>query len=419
MRFKLILSAVCLLLCLTIASAADWPAFRGPANDGIAADSSAPTDWGPEQHVKWKTPLPRPGNGSPIVVAGRVFVTSAEDQEGKQRTLFCFDAGDGKQLWKQTVELDKVMPTHETNPYCGSTPLSDGRRVVVWHASGGLKCYDLDGKPQWSRDLGEFRHMWGYGTSPILHGKNVVLHTGPGDRVFVTAINIDTGETIWETDEPIEAKGDRNAAGKYQGSWTSPIVVRVGDADQLIVAMNTRVNGYDPQSGQIVWSHSGLRHDGGDLAYSSPIVVGDICVVTGGFRGPAMAFRLGESGDTTETSRLWRQENQPQSIGSGVQVDGYVYRPNAGPSTIDCLDPATGETRWTERAAGNQWASIIKVGDLLYATSQDGTTIVLRPNPEKFEVVATNRLGEACNATPAAADGQLFIRTDQHLWCIK
>jgi outer membrane protein assembly factor BamB len=100
-------------------------------------------------------------------------------------------------------------------------------------------------------------------------------------------------------------------------------------------------------------------------------------------------------------------------------VDGYVYRPNAGPSTIDCLDPATGETRWTERAAGNQWASIVKVGDLLYATSQDGTTTVFRPDPEKFDVVATNHLGETCNTTPAAADGQLFVRTDQHLWCLK
>lgn len=408
---------IALTFAASLAHAADWPAFRGPTYDGIAAEKSAPTTWSNAENVKWKAELPRPGNGSPIVVGDRVFVTSAEDDKGKQRSLYCFAANDGKQLWVRTVELDKVMPTHKTNPYCATTPLCDGKRVVVWHGSAGLWCYDMEGKELWSRDLGEFRHIWGYASSPVLYKNNIILHSGPGDRSFVAALNIETGETVWETEEPQDAKGSRNKAGQYQGSWSTPVIAKVDGEDQIIVMLNTRVNAYDPETGEIIASCDGLRHDRGDLAYSSAVIAGDICFATGGFSGPALAFRLGGKGDVTETHRLWRQEKQPQSIGSGVAVDGYVYRPNAGPGTIQCIDPATGKVLWNQRA-GSHWASIIKVGDLLYATNQSGNTIVFKPNPEKFEQVASNRLGDHCNATPAVANGRIYIRTDQHLYCI-
>lgn len=411
-------SVLSVLLVTSLAQAADWPAFRGPQYDGVAAEKTAPTSWSATENVKWKAPLPRPGNGSPIVAAGKVFVTSAEDADGRRRSLYCFDAKEGKQLWVQTVEYDKTMPTHKTNPYCGSTPLCDGERVVVWHASAGLKCYDLEGTELWSRDLGEFEHMWGYATSPILYKDNVILHTGPGQRVFVTAIKISNGETVWENEEPFESKGDRNSDGKYQGSWSTPIIAQVNGQDQIIVPMTTRVNGYDPATGKIVWSCEGVRHGRGDLAYSSPAITGDICFFTGGFSGPAFAFTLGGTGDITEASQLWRKERQPQSIGSPVAVDGYIYRPNAGPGTTDCIDPKTGEVQWTSRECGSQWASIVKVGDLLYSTNQDGTTTVFKPNPKEFEEVSSNELKDGCNATPAVGEGNIFIRTDKNLFCI-
>ncbi len=415
---KLTASSIAVFFLATASvKAADWPAFRGPQNDGVAAETTAPTSWSATENVKWKAPLPRPGNGSPIVAAGRVFVTSAEEADGKGRSLYCFDATEGKQLWVQTVKYDKVKSTHKTNPYCGTTPVCDGKRVVVWHASAGLKCYDLEGTELWSRDLGEFDHIWGYGTSPILHKGNVILYTGPGTRNFVTAINLESGKTVWETDEPLDAEGSRNAGGKYQGSWSTPVIVQVDGADQIVAMMTTRVNGYDPATGKVLWTCQGLRHGKGDLAYSSPVVSGDLCFVTGGFGGPAMAFKLGGSGDITDSNQLWRKERQPQSIGSGVAVGGYVYRPNAGPGTTDCIDPKTGEVQWTERC-GSQWASIVKVGDLLYSTDQDATTTVYKANPEEFELVAKNKLDDECNATPAVADNHLFIRTDQGLFCI-
>ena len=396
--------------------AADWPAFRGPQGTGVAAEDQAPTKWSGTENVRWTAALPRPGNGSPIAVKGRVLVTSAEDEQGRGRSLYCLDADSGDTRWVRTVTIDKTMPTHKTNPYCGSTPASDGQRVVVWHSSAGLFCYDLDGREVWSRDLGEFRHTWGYGSSPILHSGRVILHSGPGKRVFITAIDLENGKTIWETDESLEGI-DRNVAGKYMGSWSTPVIARVEGREQIILQLPTRVNAYDFETGEIVWTCDGNRHDKGDLAYSSPILVGDFCYVTGGFNGVSMAIRLGGTGDITQSHRLWRKEKMPQSIGSGVLVDGLVYRPNAGPGTIECIDPATGDVRWVERA-GNHWASIVMAGGLLYSTDQNAKTVVFRPNAERLDIVATNQLPGSCNATPAIADGRIYIRTDGYVYCI-
>lgn len=403
------------------ASAADWPQFRGPDFNGVAREKQAPTRWSATENVRWKTALPRPGNGSPIVAAGRVFVTSAEDGDGKQRSLYCFDRKDGKQLWVRTVEFTKKMPTHDTNPYCGTTPASDGKRVVVWHGSAGLHCYDLEGKELWQRDLGEFRHMWGYGTSPVLYDGKLLLHSGPGEKIFLALFNLENGQTLWQTDEPLPVAGnsDHNAEGGYLGSWATPVVTKVEGQDQIILSMPGRVNGYDPKSGKILWSCTGLHHQGGDLAYSSPIIAGDLCFQTGGYGGPALSIKLGGSGDVTDTHRLWRREKEPQSIGTGVALGGFIYRPNAGPGTIDCLEPQTGKVRWRERATDAAfWGSMVMAGDLAYVVSQKGETVVFRPNPDKYDGVALNPLDETCNTTPAISDGQIFIRTNQHLVCV-
>lgn len=402
------------------ASAGDWPAFRGPHNDGVASDEKAPVTWSMEEGVSWKVELPRPGNGSPVVAQGRVFVTSAENDEGTKRSLYCFDRKDGRQLWVATVEHRREMPTHQTNPYCGTTPLIADNKVVVWHGSAGLHCYDLDGHPVWRRDLGEFQHMWGYGTSPIHCQGQVVLNTGPGKQVFVAAFDLQTGETLWKIEEPVEGDGDRNDDGQYQGSWSSPIVTRVEGHEQILVALPTRLVAYDPDDGEVLWYCQGVRHDRGDLAYSSPVIVNDLCFYTGGFRGPMFATKLGGRGDVTASNRLWRKERQPQNVGTAIAVGNYVIRPNAGPGTLECVDPRDGSVVWTARAGGgNYWSSIVKGGDLLYATNQQGTTLVFKANAEKYEEVARNPLGDPSNATPAISDGNIFIRTSKYLWCIE
>lgn len=409
-RFIAALSAVLLLAATSLAG--DWPSFRGPHGDGIAEGTGFPTSWGPEENIRWKVNLPHPGNGSPIVSQGRIFLTSATD-DGRQRSLLCFDRTNGKQLWTRTVEYGEDE-THRQNPFGSSTPAADGTRVVVWHSSAGLYCYDYSGKEVWSRNLGEFRHIWGYGSSPVINEGQVILQCGPGKRVFLTAIDLETGKTLWETDEPYQGTKPADDVG----SWSTPVIARVGGKQQIICAMPTRVNGYDPKSGKVLWWCEGLSGPRYDAASSSPLISDGVCFAMADLRGPAMAFKLGGAGDITSTGRLWHVERRnPNSVGTGVFVDGHIFRPNSKPGTIECLEASTGSSLWKQRA-GDYWASMVLAGGNLYALDQKGKTVVFKPNPAEFVEVASNELREATNATPAFSDGQIFIRTDESLYCI-
>ena len=393
----------------------DWPAFRGPDGNGVAQEDKVPLRWSPDKNVRWKVSLPGPGNSSPIVSRGHVFVTCAEDQ-GKKRNLYCFDRRTGKELWVRTVEFPSVEPTHKSNPYCASTPVADGARVVVWHGSPGVFCYDFDGKELWKKDLGEVRNEWGYGSSPILHRGKVILNFGPGDRAFLAALDLKTGKLLWKYDEP----GGPNTVLKGNiGSWSTPIVTKVGGKDQILCSMLTRVVACDPKTGACLWFFEGLAEEKVDLIYASPVVSGEIGVAfTGWANGPTIGFKLGGSGDVTASNRLWL-ERQSQRIGSGVVVDGRLYIVNAGPGTAQCMDFRTGKVLWTERLDGGEsWGSLVLAAGRLYVTSRRGITSVFRPNAEKLELLAMNDLGEASNATPAISDGQIFLRTDAHLYCI-
>lgn len=399
------------------ANAEDWSQFRGPLGNGVAQTDPFPTEWDATKNIRWSVDLPRPGNGSAIVFGDTVFVCSAEDPAGLRRSLICFDADDGKQLWKQTVAIDKEMPTHKTNPYAGSTPACDGKRVVAWHATAGLHAYNMQGEKLWSRDLGEFRHMWGYGSSPIIVGDRVVLNSGPGKKVFVAAFDLQSGETLWRHDEPVQGDGERNAEGKYMGTWSTPVPVKREGRELAVVAMHQRILALDVQTGEVVWFFR-VVSDRGDLAYSAPMIEGNLCLFTAGFKGPSMAFEMKGTGDITE-NELWRDENNPQSIGTGVLRDGYAYRLGAGPNLIDCLDAKTGKTLWQQRQKGAFWGSLSLSGDIAYATDQRGSTVVFRLSPDGFQELAENPLGDSSNATPALSNGRIFLRTNQKLWCIE
>ncbi len=415
----LFVTVLVLPLWLGTAKAEDWSAFRGASGNGISPAKNVPTEWSAENNITWKVKVPGRSNGSPVMSGDRLYLTTASD-DGRERRLRCFDANDGSEIWAMSATFNRKMPTHKTNLYAGTTPATDGKSVVVWHASAGLFCYDDEGNERWKRDLGEYQHQWGYGTSPVLHDGKVILHSGPGQQVFVGAFDLKTGDTIWQTDEPVENNGERNDDNQYMGSWSTPVVTKADDRDIVVCSMSTRVNGYDLKTGELLWYSNGLRGPRGDLTYTSPVIAGDICVAMGGFKGPAIGFRMGGSGDITDSDRLWRNDKgNPQRIGSGVVVDGLIYMANAGPNTIECIDPATGDSRWQNRGPdGAYWGSIVFADGKLYATDQNGTTIVFKPNPDKFELIATNRLNDPGNSTPAMADRAIFIRTFEHLYRI-
>ena len=420
-------SAVALASCAAFVLAAcastdhDWTAFRGPNGDGISHAKAVPTSWSATKNILWKAPLPRASNGSAIVSKGRVFLACTEDEGGKKRALYCFDANSGDKLWSKTVSFDKVMPTHKTNPYCGSTPLADGERVIVWHSSAGLHCYDYEGKELWSRDLGEFSNKFGYGVSPILHDGKVILYAGPGDKIFVTALDPSNGETIWRTDEPVKTELDEKGKPKLWGSWCTPVVAKVDGKHQIVCAHPSRVVAYDPDDGEIIWWCDGLTCKRGNWMHASPVIAGNTCLAIAGWDGPSIGIDMsGARGDVTKTKRLWRHLKRPSNVGSGVFVDGYIYWPDQR-GVLACIDPKTGERTWTKSGAKGQiWGSIVYAGGHLYALNQRGKTVVFRPNSKALDVVAVNELGPKArtNATPAFADGRIYIRCHDALYCI-
>lgn len=409
--------AVCAwgLMLAASASAGDWPSFRGPNGQGIAEGERVPLTWSATENVEWRFELPGPGNSSPIVSNGRVFVTCATDK-GRERSLYCLDRNDGKLLWTKTIYFPTAEKTHKTNPFCGSTPAADGERVVVWHGSAGLFCYDFDGNELWSRDLGDVQHIWGYGSSPIIHKDKVYLNFGPGVETFVAAVDLNTGVLRWKTEEP---GGNNDRSGRMTGSWSTPVVIQVDGADQILCSMSTRVVAYDPEDGRILWTVGGVNGTKGDLCYTSPVVNGNVGLVMAGFNGPSLGFKLGGSGDVTETNRLWREDKrQPQRIGSGVVIGDHVFTANAGPGTIQCIELDTGRIVWQVRPGASYWGSPVLADGRLYVTDQDGTTRVFEADPEKFVLLASNELGESSNSTPAISNGELFLRTFEAVYCI-
>ena len=406
--------------CSRSLPAEDWPQFRGPEGTGVSGEKGLPVEWGPERNIRWKAPLPAESNGSPIVSNGRVFATTATES-GTKRHLHCFDRRDGRELWTRTVEYTKDDPTHKTNPYAATTPAANGEVVVVFHGSAGISCYDFGGRELWSRDLGEFLHIWGYASSPVIYGDRVIVNAGPGERQFLAALDLASGETLWQHDEPGGASGLEQDSKLWIGSWSTPVVTKVEGEDQILCSMPTRVISCDPKTGEVLWHVEGLANlPRGNLVYTSPVIGDGIAVVLGGFNGPAIGFTLGGSGDVTETNRLWRVERaNPQRIGSGVIIDGDLYHVNADSGTAECIDARTGKQKWKARVeGGGAWGSTLYAEGRLYVTVQDGTTHVFLPNPEKLEIVASNSLGEPSNATPAFSDGEIFLKTAKHLYCI-
>jgi outer membrane protein assembly factor BamB len=418
MRTPLLLLTLALCIPALLTRGADWPQFRGADRSGVSVDPGAPVEWSADKNVKWKVALPSGGNSSPVVWGERVFLTCAQDAKGTRRSVYCFNRADGKELWVKTVPWEEQDPHHAANPYCASTPAVDGKHVVVWHGSAGLYCYDYEGNELWKRDLGRFRHIWGYAGSPVIHGDRVFLNCGPGKRQFVTAIDVATGNPLWQTDEPGGFEDKSTETNSWIGSWTTPVVAKIDGQEQVLVAQPQHVNAYDPATGKILWFVSGT----GDLAYADVMVNTElnIGVAMAGYGGKAMGFRLGGgTGDLTATNRLWQNTDKPpQRIGTGVFVGKELFIVQE--PGFACMDPMTGKFLWQHREPGQVlWASLVKSGDRLYVTSQKGTTFVFAADPKEYRMLAKNEVGEKSNSTIAVTDSQIFLRTYGHLYCIE
>lgn len=411
---------------VTAAFSADWPAWRGPLGMGVCEEKNLPVKWSATENVKWRIELPEACNSTPVVWGDRVFVTQPV---GDRRTLMCFHRADGRLLWQAGITTGEKEPTHPTNPYCPASPVTDGERVIASFASDGLFCYDMDGRELWKRtDLGRQIHIWGGGSSPVIHGGLCFLNFGPGETTYLLAVDKKTGKTVWKKDEetgygkPPSAdvqttKGEKPGNATFIGSWTTPVITAIEGKEQLLMSWPRRLAAYDPQTGAELWTCSGLN----PLAYTSPIHGAGIVVAMGGFGGSAIAVRAGGSGDITSSRRVWLQPKSPQRIGSGVVHEGHIYIHN-DPGTAVCMKLETGETVWTERLqgagkSGQNWSSVMLADGRCYTISQGGDCFVFKASPV-FELLSVNPLGERSNSSIVPSNGDLFIRTHKALYCI-
>jgi outer membrane protein assembly factor BamB len=332
----------------------------------------------------------------------------------------CLDRTTGKILWEQGPTFETQEPTHETNPNCSGSPATDGQRVVSWFGSAGLYCHDFNGKELWHRDLGPQRHIWGNGSSPVIHGNLVFLNFGPGEPSFLVALDKRTGKEIWRTPEPNADSGVKKPdqdKPRWIGSWSTPVVAKLSGRDEILMSWPQELVAFEPATGKRLWNCKGLN----DVVYTSPLHENGIVVAMGGYGGKAIAVRAGGEGDITESHRLWQQPKARQRIGSGVIRDGHIYI-LTDPGIAECWELATGKLIYEERLTGagkdnTSWSSMILANDRIYVVNHSGDTFVLRANP-KFELLATNSLGEHTEGSIAASNGELFIRTHRALWCI-
>lgn len=410
-----------LFWAMLLSARANWPAWRGDsAGSGATAANNLPTEWSPTKNVHWRIDLPERGNSTPVIWGGRIFLTQAIEKTG-ERLLMCLDRRDGKLLWQKGTKYELKEKTHQANPYCSGSPVTDGERVIVTFGSAGVFCYDFEGKELWQRDLGKLDHIWGNGPSPVLRGDLCFVYHGPGSVAALHALDKRTGRSVWKFDEPTwntegRTDGFQGQRQTVEGSFSTPILIQSGGREELVMSFPTEVRAFEPKSGGELWRCSGLN----PLVYTSPLFGDGVVVAMGGYYGNSLAVKSGGSGDVTASHRLWHAVRAKGGIGSGVIKDGHIYYLASG-GLVSCLELKTGKVLWEERpqssgAKGDSWASMTLAGDLIYMPNQAGDVFIFKASP-KFEPVALNSVKEMSNSSLAVSNGEIFFRTHKSLWC--
>jgi len=405
---------VVLVFTTQLAHAENWPAWRGADGTGISDEKDLPESWSASKNIKWKLPLPEQCNSTPIIWGDRVFLTQGE-QQGAKRSLMAIDRRNGIVLWKESVSCDVEETTHRQNPPCSASPITDGKAVYANFASGGILACTLDGKKLWHRDLGPVLSRWGNGGSPVIYGDSLIVFHGPGTPSILYAFDKENGKTLWETEEtPINSP--------IFGSWSTPVLLKAGNRNELVMPLpGDKIKGagyfkgYDPDSGEMLWQVDGL----GNEIYAMPIIDRSKKIIVGvsGHNGPTMAIQPGGKGNSTKSHLLWRTEKKnPQRVGSGIIHNGLLYLADAT-GILQCLNAKTGEVIYRERLGGNLWGSILLADGKLYVSNLEGDTFVIAAS-DTFQLIAKNSLAESTYAAMAVSQGELFLRTHKHLYCI-
>lgn len=394
----------------------DWPRFRGPGGMGVSSSTDLPLTWSETDNLVWKKELPGGGSSSPIVFGDHIYLTTysgylvpGQDQRSPdqlKRHLICLDGVSGDIIWNQSV--DAKLPEEKRirdHGYAANTPAADAQGVVTFFGKSGVHAFDHDGNPVWTADAGSRTHGWGTSSSPLLYN-DVVYINASVESESLFALDRKTGDEKWR------ARGIKEA-------WNTPVIVKTADGtDELVVAIHGKVLGFDPVSGDQLWSC-----DTDITWYMVPTAVASdgIIYFLGGRSGTAaLAVRAGGRGDVTDSHRLWTSK-KGSNVTSPIFHDGHLYWMHEKLGIAFCAVAETGELVYEERVnrADQIYSSALMADGRIYYTNRSGRTFVVPAKPE-FELLATNELrdGTLFNASPAVTGSRILIRSEKYLYCI-
>jgi outer membrane protein assembly factor BamB len=398
----------------TTVHAEDWPEFRGPTGQGLVREGGLPAVWGPSKNIVWKQSIPGAGWSSPVLVEGRIYLTTSvpvENSPTRDQSLraLCLDAKTGRILWDREVmrENGATAPgIHSKNSHASPTPLVYGGRLYVHFGHQGTACLDLAGKVLWRNTSLDYAPVHGNGGSPILVGDALVFSGDGADKQFLAALDRNTGKVLWKT--------DRNNEADRKFSFSTPLLITVGKKPQLISPASGMVGAYDPRTGKEIWR---VRYDGYSVI-PRPIYGYGLVYICTGYNTPSLlAIRPDGQGDVTRTHVAWTVRRHAPHTPSPLLVGDELYMVSDW-GIASCLDAKTGHVHWQERLGGAYSASPVHAGDKIYFQSEDGVGTVLKAG-RRFEVLAKNAMEERTLASYAAVNGALFLRTAKHLYRIE
>ncbi|MCH2183056.1 MAG: PQQ-binding-like beta-propeller repeat protein [Mariniblastus sp.] len=416
--------------------AQQWTEFRGPGGSGIASAANLPSRWSEDQNVAWKTVVPGRGWSSPVVADDQVWLTSAVEtelspaqREEKMKSaripglmpvqsieLFalCFDARTGELQAKLKLGESSDPPLiHSLNSFSSPTPVLDDDSVYCSFGTFGTWCIDRKTRQvKWSNRELELDHETGPGSSPILWQDLLIFHCDGIDYQFVVALDRESGKVVWKTDR----SGELNETDSLRKAFSTPIVVSIDGADQLVSAGANWLYGYQPDTGAELW-----KMPYGKLGFSNvprPVYHdGMLYLCTGYSRSSLFAIRFDDPGGPGEEDLVWRYETQVPTMPTPLLTDGLLLMvSDRGIAT--CLDAKTGEKHWQERLGGGFASSPILADGKVYVGNRKGEMFVIRPGDE-FDLLATNQMDGDIMATPAAVGEQLLVRTKESLYRIQ
>lgn len=419
MKIKVVImfSAVILVnFCgVTVLAAGDtnWPDFRGPGANGIAEVSSVPLAWSEMENIKWKTAIHDEGHSTPVVWADQIWFTTA-DKKGHKLYAVCVDINTGKIVHDLLVfEVDKPDRINGKNTFATCSPVIEECRVYVHFGTYGTACIDtVTGKPVWSRQDLNCKHIQGPGATPILYKDLLICHMDGYDVRYIAALNKQTGKTVWKS----YRSNDIKSLGKlYQKAHNTPLIVNVNGDDQLISSNSMACMSYDPLTGRELWK---VNHEV-DGTVMRPVFADDVVYISAGYRPDKglWAIRPTGHGDVTDTNVIWKCKKGP-FVSSPIVKDGLLYM-TTDKGLVSCVDVKTGKRVWQQQlVSGTYWSSAVFAAGRLYFSNDKGNTTVMAAG-RKAEILGVNKLDEGIYASLAVIDGSLIVRTTTHLYFLQ